>query len=247
MPSNIIRREAGPRPTVFRFPDVEAEAARILARAQREAEGLRAATEKHLAAERESQRRNGYEEGFRAGQAAGRAAALEEGRQAARTAAAADLQQLTAALGGALQDYEQRRHTLLAEAETGLLAVAVAIAERVCKTAALHSGTVARANVRALLELVRHQHDLEFHLHPEEAALLRDELPQLAQQIAGADHVRIVPDTAIGRGGCVLHSRAGAVDATLETQLRQVAESLVTDGQETLATGSVADRGESSA
>lgn len=227
MPSNVIRREAAPNPTIFRFQDVEAEAAEILARARADADRVAAAASERLAAEREAQRRSAYDEGYEAGRATGHATALEEGRAAARQAATAEFERLTAALGAALAEYERRRHTLHAEAEEGMLRLAVAVAARVCKFAAAQSSDAARANVRSLLEMVRQQDDLEFHLHPDEAGLLREELPQLARQLAAAEHVRVVADPGVARGGCVLRTSDGSIDATIDTQLAQVAESLL--------------------
>ena len=229
----VIRREDVRGSPAFSFPDVERQAAEIIARANAEAarlmaEGRRLAddVERRLRAESEEQRRAGYQAGLTQGRAEGSAQVQREARQAAVAAAQAELQRLTDALRSGLAEYERNRRGLIATAESGLVELAVAVARRVCKTWAAASVAPARANVRAVLELVKHHDDLELHLHPDEIELLREVVPALAQQAAELTHVTLTADATVARGGCVLRTRDGVVDASLETQLDRIAAAI---------------------
>jgi flagellar assembly protein FliH len=59
-------------------------------------------------------------------------------------------------------------------------------------------------------------------LHPQDAALVRE---QLGEQLASGGW-KIVEDTSIARGGCLLETSACKVDATLDTRWRQIVATL---------------------
>jgi flagellar assembly protein FliH len=222
----VIRRECVSPSPAFSFDDLERRAREILARAHAEAARVLNDAEARGRTLAEAQRRQGYESGL----AQGRQEGLEQVRREAREAALADarteLQRLTQALSAALAQFERDRRSLMALAESGLIELAAAIARRVCKTCVAASVEPARANVRALLEMVKCHADLEVHVHPAEHELLRDAGADLLQQTAGLEHVSIIADAAVERGGCVLRAREGVIDASIEVQLDRIAEAL---------------------
>jgi flagellar biosynthesis/type III secretory pathway protein FliH len=45
--------------------------------------------------------------------------------------------------------------------------------------------------------------------------------------VRSMEHVQLVPDDAISPGGCTVRFGAGQIDATIETQLRRIADELL--------------------
>lgn len=225
----VIRKELLASPPAFSFADVEQQAHDILARAQAKAKEIIADSESRIRAATEEQKREGYREGIAEGREAGIQQAVSEAREYARRNAEAELRQLAAAMNAVVQNFESGKHTLIAQAESGLLELALAIAGRVCKIQAAGSEAVARENVRALLELVKHRDDVAVHVHPSDHELLAVHMPEVVQSINGIEHVTLVPDETIERGGCVLRTRDGSIDATIGTQLERVARALAID------------------
>lgn len=229
----VIRRESISTAPAFSFCDVERQAGEILARARAEAERLSAeARQRTSAAEAEARERleararEGYEKGLVEGRQAGLEQIRKEARQAAVQGAKDELVRLTRALATGLAEYERNRRSLTALAESGLIELAVAIARRVCKTLASSSADAARANARALLELVKHHEDLELHVHPDDCELLRDVAGELTQQVAQLEHVSVLADRTVERGGCVLRTRDGTIDASIGSQIDRIAKAI---------------------
>lgn len=229
----VIRREQAPAVGAFSFDDLEARARRILAdaktaaaqmlsRAQAAAARAEQEAQTRIAAARAAALEQARVEGRAAALAQVRAEAAEEARRAAR----GELDRLTAALSAALAEYERTKRALLAPAETGLVELALAIARRVCKLQLDPPGAVAAANARALLELVRHDHDLELHVNPADHESLTANVQEFAARTLELQHVRVEPDESVARGGCVLRTSAGRISATLDGQLDRLAAAL---------------------
>lgn len=233
---SVIRRENTPAGTVFAFPDVEHEARQILTQARAQAEQLAAETRARIAAaERqaatliEARQREAYERGLDEGRRAGRDEVRRESIAAALLEARDEIARLVQALARGVAEYERSRHRLMAEAEAGLIELALAVARRVCKHDVAQSTAAARANVRALLELVKPHSALEVRLHPDDLERLgagAQTFPGLAGDLA---QIAFIPDAAVERGGCVLRSRAGTIDASITVQLDRIAAALRPD------------------
>lgn len=222
----VIRRESVPTAATFSFADMERQARQILEHARAHASRILAEAETRADKLAESRKHEGYQQGLAEGRRQGLEQARQEARQAARQAAQAELTQLREALAAGLAEYERRRHSLVAQAEAGLIELAVAIAGRVCKICVDASTEPVQANIRALLEMVKHHHDVELRVSPTEHELLANVVPELARRCAEFEHVTLRPDVAVARGGCILHTRDGRIDASVAGQLDRIAAAI---------------------
>lgn len=222
----VIKHEQRSHTPAFSFADVERQAREIVARAKARAHQIVSESEGHIRQVTEANKREGYEAGLREGRAAGFEKARQEARETAVKAAEAELKQLIDALTRGLRDFEQRKHALLAGVESYWIKLALAVAQRVCKTLAEHSGAAVCANARALLEMVKHQGDVELHVNPAERELVDIETPTLAEHVRGLEHVTIVADPGVERGGCLLKTKEGVIDARITTQLERITAAL---------------------
>jgi type III secretion protein L len=60
---------------------------------------------------------------------------------------------------------------------------------------------------------------LVLRVHPEDLAVVEQQRPQWVGRVAAAVDVRVVPDPAVGRTGCVVETTTVRLDARLATQL----------------------------
>lgn len=235
--AGVLRHEKFCSSPAFSFEDLErqarslldqarAQARRILAEAEQQARRRATQLEQEAAPRgREKGRREAFEQ------------AREEAARVTREEARQDCAKLSQALTAGLAAFDQNKRRLLAMAESGVLELALAIARRVCKHDVGASSDAARANATALLEMVKHESDLALHLNPADHETLRTAVPELLASANRLGHVELVSDPAVERGGCLLQSRHGTIDATLETQLDRVAAALVRlPGNEALTT-----------
>mgnify|MGYP003423116418 CR=1 FL=1 len=74
----------------------------------------------------------------------------------------------------------------------------------------------------ALKEMAETSREARLLLHPDDAALVRPHLDQVLDK----NRLRIVEDVRIARGGCLIETAQGDLDATLPARWRQVVQVL---------------------
>jgi flagellar assembly protein FliH len=225
--AGIIRREQFTSGGSFSFADLEQQGRTLLQRAQTQAQETIRQAEQQAQKLVQQQKQAAYQ----AGLAEGRAAGLKQIRAEAHAQVAEEARQqiadLVATLTTALAEFERNKRTLLAAAESGLIELALAIARRVCKTAAGCSNAAAQANARYLLDMVQHHADAELRVHPDEYAGMQELAAELLARTEELGHVKIVAEPTVPRGGCRLTTRDGQIDAGLKTQLDRIAATLL--------------------
>jgi len=161
----------------------------------------------------------GLEEGRRAGEREGRALGLRAGHDEGAEAAREQVRRLQALADSCARALE----TLEDEVGQALISLAVRIAEQVMRTSLRdHPSQVLELVDEVLRTRPAQDSALQLRLHPEDVELLGTFLEQDPE---GA-RPRLVADERITRGGCVLETAQGAIDATLETRWRRVIAAL---------------------
>jgi flagellar assembly protein FliH len=225
--ARVMKQAAAGTATRFTYQDFEQQCRALVARAREQAEAIVADARATAQREAETIRTTAHAEAL----AAGREAGLAEIRAAATEQVLAERQEelttAVTALGAALAAYQQHKHTLIAQAERGVLELAVAIARRVCKHIPPIDIDAARENCRTALETVGRAGDVELRVAPAELEQLRAWANAFVDQCDQLENVALVADAAVTPGGCVAQGRDVRIDATLETQLERVAAALL--------------------
>ena len=223
----VIKSAESPSFSAFSMNDIEAEAAALLEGAKRRA----AAILERARQEADEQRQTGYDaglvagreqghiEGFQAGTAEGKAQAFTEHEQ--KLVALADT------LDAILRSFNADRAALAARSQGEVTALAIAIADRICKRAAELNPEVCRVNVTAALRLVMKSQDVKLHVHPKDHDDIKTLLPAIQRKWPALTHIELIEDPEIIRGGCRVLTEGGLIDADLQTQLDRVAADLV--------------------
>ncbi len=160
----------------------------------------------------------GQIEGYAAGLAAGREEALEEERE--RYQAEAD--QFAQRLDRFVASIEERMPEFLLRLESELSALAVIIAERILhQELTLGHDSVVSIAKAALSEIIPTQ-SLTLHVNPSDSATIESRLPELVRSVQGLRTIEISTDPSF-RGGCLIETDGGAVDARVEQMLAKVA------------------------
>lgn len=87
--------------------------------------------------------------------------------------------------------------------------------------------TILLENIKDILKgLSKEETKIMLKVNPSQAAMLKQEIPEM-MNIAGLEaKVIIVPDENTMEGGCLLTTSNGVIDATIETQLEIISEAL---------------------
>lgn len=205
----------------FNLRSFEDEAQTIVSQARAKARDLLAAA----LAEQQKIRDQAYREGFEAGKLVGMGKGEEEERAQIRKSTSG----LTQLLEGIAHGIESKRTELLVHAERDLVALSIAIAEKIVRAEVAAGRPVAKDSVKRAVELLVRRNEMDVKLNPKDLALIEAYVPELRKQFSEIARIELRPDEAVAPGGCVVVTHQGGVDADLKTQLEEIERSLLGD------------------
>jgi flagellar assembly protein FliH len=183
-----------------------AESAALLQQAREEAERcLAEARQRAEAIETEA-----YQAGFRQGEAAAR----EEIRQQFASALAS-FQHVT-------EEVATLRQKILRQAEEDVVTLAFHLARKIIQQEILRGREVLAATLRRALELLVDRDTVVVRVNPADLELAQELQGESMHAIRTIRHLTIEGDETVGRGGCVVESAFGEIDARIESQLAEL-------------------------
>ena len=232
---NQNARNVGSRAVALDMGDVRAEAESLIAAARAEVEALHASARHEIEAERQRVFDESRALGFAEGQDAGRASGLESGHAEALTQTVGPYSEIIEKLVPAwIEQFEQfgtERERLFEEARRDVLRFAVDIAARVVHRVVEYDESICIAQVREALQIIGRPSQVRLSINPLDRAVISDALPGILEKAALTTDLELFDDEQVTRGGCIVSTPQGAVDATVETQVARIAEALVPEVQ----------------
>jgi flagellar assembly protein FliH len=131
-----------------------------------------------------------------------------------------------------LQNLEEQLGLNDQKMERTVVQLAVTIAELIVKREVSIDREVVLREAREALRRVVGVQLITLRVNPFDLELVRGQKPALMAGSEGIREMRIEPDEAVGRGGCIVESESGNVDARLSTQLRNIETALLDAGRE---------------
>ncbi len=131
---------------------------------------------------------------------------------------------------GELARAAAERDRMVQSAGDDLVKLAVAVAGKVLGREVERDGHV-EALAASALEALRHRREVILRVNPADAPGLRREAGRLGGLLAGTPSIAIREDPAVGRGGLLVETEAGTLDARLETRLEAVEAALLQEAQ----------------
>ena len=173
------------------------QAAEILRRAEEEAGQIRL----RAADEQDAMRQSGYQQGL--------AQAQEEMRNALQ--ACAEL----------IAEAQAWKQNLTASSEEIVLEMVREMAAALFGEGVVLDDSALQINLNRIIEKAGTLGELKVYLNPKDAASLDPEWKEYQALVLGSN-VQVIPAEGITRGGCYIQGQYGAVDARVETQLRNL-------------------------
>jgi flagellar assembly protein FliH len=154
-----------------------------------------------------------------------RAAGFAAGRAEALEAAGRDLEETRSVLEATVAAVRDAQQAFVAEAERSAVELALAIAEKVVGAALDARPELVCDVVAGALRRVTERERLVVEVNPADVELVRPWLETAGLQ---AGHIELSPERRVARGGCVVRTAAGEIDAQIPEQLDRARE-LLTD------------------
>lgn len=152
----------------------------------------------------------------------------DEGFQVGRDAADREMNEMLVTMRGLLEMARAERHKLMQEAEPELVRLALGIAERVLhQQVALDRAVVVEMAKTAIARLIERDR-VTVRVNPADLERMREHREEL-MAIGEIRNLRIVEDQRVDRGGVVVDTDAGTIDARIATQLEETRKVLHID------------------
>jgi len=213
----------------FNFDDLHRQCEEYIQQVTVQAEELMA----HAAEQGELLRQQGYTEGYETGCAAGQADADQ--RVADEAARLADLRtddrlrSALPALEAAVEALKSEREKWLKVWESAAIRLSAAIAERIIKRQVLRHPELAPELITDALQLAAGSPRFSIRIHPADIEELRQHGQLVLDQLASLGQATLIPDINLSRGGCVIETTHGHIDARLESQVERIVEELLAE------------------
>ena len=167
--------------------------------------------------------------------------AFEQGLAEGREAGRAEIQAQVDRLAGMFYDLARPFEVLDSEVERELLTLAMALARQIVRRELKTDPTQIIGIIReAIAALPVATREIRVHLHPEDAAVVKQHLAPTENERAWA----IIEDPVMARGGCQITTATSRIDARLETRLGSIlSELLGTERQASAPRGGSNERG----
>jgi flagellar assembly protein FliH len=199
--------QLAPAPRAERPPSMDEahrRARALIAQAQAEADAIR-----------EAARREGFAEGMVAGRA--------------------ELRQLGEPAVQALSEAVERMRDLEAEAvdtaERHAVDLGIAIAEKVVAGALEAEPERVLDVVRGALRAIVERERIVIQVNPADLDIVREGLDELTGSLGGIEHVEVQEERRVQRGGAVIRTVVGEVDANIRTKLDRAREAIMQELQ----------------
>lgn len=155
------------------------------------------------------------------------AAGHEEGRLAGMAAAAAELEPAAAALGEALVLAREGTLARAAEVERRAAELAVGVAEKIVVQAIAVDPERVLDVVSAALRVLVERERVTLLVNPADLELVRGSVATLTATLGGIGHLEVQAERRIARGGAIVRTAQGEIDATLRGKLDRAREVLL--------------------
>jgi flagellar assembly protein FliH len=173
-------------------------------------------SDEHILAEHQARLAALEREAFTKGYAQGERAGLEAGGKRAEA--------MLRRVAQTLEELGGLRQTLIHETEREMVQLALTLARRVVHREVSLDPELAAALAHVALERLGTNAPATIRLNPEDYTIVAQDGARW-----GAATVTVVPDPSISRGGCLVESEFGSVDATIERQFDELSRALFGD------------------
>jgi flagellar assembly protein FliH len=191
--------------------EAEEEAERLKAEADRQAEDILRESRSSAEALREEARKAGFSEG------------REEGWKDGRAEADRIIERLHLVLSKIID----RRSEILSQSEVQIVHLILQIAKKVVKVISENQKNIVINNAVQALQKLKNKSDVIIRVNLQDVNLMTEHTKDIIARIENVKSVTILEDAAVDRGGCIIETDFGEIDARIAAQLREIEERIL--------------------
>lgn len=229
-PSRLIKASAARGlggTAAFNFDDLRRQCDEFVENARRQAQGILSEATRAAEAIRSQARAEGNAAGQQQGLAAAHQLIETRADEIAALKTQEQLRTVLPAFHAAVKALELERDRWLATWEKAAIRLSAAIAAKILRQELSQRPELALSIVREALQLAMGQPDVKLRLHPLDLEQFHDCGEDAVARLGAVGTATLVADENISRGGCLIETHHGVIDARLETQVERITSELI--------------------
>jgi flagellar assembly protein FliH len=191
--------------------DAEDQAQVILAEAKAKATML----ENEIKARVTQTEREAYEKGFAEGHGKG----YDEGK--------AEVARLVDSLHTIITKAIEKRNEIIEEAETQIINLVLLIVKKVIKVISENQKNVVINNVVQALRKLKSRGDVVIRVNLADLELTSEHVKDFMKMVENVKSITVLEDSSVDRGGCIIETDFGQIDARISSQLHEIEERIL--------------------
>jgi flagellar assembly protein FliH len=191
--------------------DAEDQAQIILAEARQKAADLEADIKQRVT----QTEREAYERGYGEGHDKG----YDEGK--------AEVQRLVESLHSIITKAIEKRNEIIQEAETQIINLVLLIVKKVIKVISENQKNVVINNVVQALRKLKSRGDVVIRVNLADLELTSEHVKDFMKMVENVKSITVLEDSSVDRGGCIIETDFGQIDARISSQLHEIEERIL--------------------
>ncbi len=191
--------------------EAEDEAKRIVEEAKKKAE--------ELEAEIQGKVDKVEKEAFGKGHAEGREEGFQEGSQ--------EVERLVDTLQKIISAAIDKRNEIIQESETQVINLVLLISKKVIKVISENQKNVVINNVVQALRKLKSRGDVVIRVNLGDVELTSEHISDFMKMVENVKSVTVLEDSSVDRGGCIIETDFGQIDARISSQLHEIEEKII--------------------
>lgn len=191
--------------------DAQSQADEIIANAKSEAEKI--IQDAHLEEQKikDDAKQDGFKQGHDDGYSAGES----------------EIERLVERLRKMVEALMLRREEILKETEQQIVELVILMTRKVVKIISETQKTAIMSNVLAALKKVKSRGNVILHVNLEDLKLASANADEFIKRVENIQGITVVEDSTVEKGGCVVETDFGAIDARISSQLSELEEKIM--------------------
>ena len=183
---------------------------RIVDEAQKEADNMR----RDVRDEVDQIRKDAYNEGYTAGH--------EEGFGSGKP----EVERLITQIHHIIDMTLEKRNEIIEQSETQLISLVLLIAKKVVKVISENQKNVVINNVIQALRKLKSRGEVLIKVNLDDVELTTEHVKDFMRMVDNVQSVTVVEDSTVDKGGCIIETDFGEIDARISSQLQEIEEKI---------------------
>ena len=187
------------------------ESSRLLEEAKKEADNIILETENN----KKAIESKGYNEGFSSGREEG----FGEGKE--------EVNRLIERLHTIVEKTMDKRQEILLETEQQIVDLVLLMSRKVVKVISENQKNVVSSNVLHALKKVKGQGDVTIRVNLLDVGMTTEHIKDFLNKCESVKNITVVEDVGVDRGGCIVETDFGSIDARISSQLHELEQKII--------------------